>query len=101
MRKGVLILLVVLAFCGCYHPTKTICGVPVQGTPWELAASVADYGDGTFMPESVLLAKEDEALIDGWNGMNTDHPYEAFIHCKLRNNVVVEATIKTTLENEE
>lgn len=101
MKKLVLLLVLLLVFAGCnITPRKYICGVPVEGSPWQLAASVADYGDGTFIPECVLLAKEDEALIEGWNAVNTDHEYQAFIHCKLRNNIVVEATIKTTLADD-
>lgn len=52
-----------------------VCGVKVQGTPWALAASVADKGDGTFVPESVEVYA-DKAYIKGWvNTNDTEEPY--------------------------
>ena len=52
-----------------------VCGVPMQGTPWEFAASIADNGDGSFVPESVEVYAE-KAYIKGWLNTNeTEEPY--------------------------
>ena len=100
MKKSVLLLLVILSFCCCQRNVKTICGVPCTGTPWELAAAIHDKGDGTFMPECVFIIFDDRAFIEGWGDFNTDTEHQAFIDCTLRDGRVVDATIKTTLENE-
>lgn len=53
-----------------------VCGVQVKGTPWELAASIADNGDGLFVPECVD-ANKDKAYIKGWLNTNiTAQPYK-------------------------
>ncbi len=58
---------VVLLCSACRHQSpQTICGVPVQGTPWQLAAAIHDSGDGTFIVESVDLITETKAYISGW-----------------------------------
>lgn len=58
-----------------------VCGVQVKGTPWELAASINDNGDGTFIPECVQVYK-DKAYINGWYNTNaTDHPYKSEPYC--------------------
>jgi len=58
--------ILVLLISGCQRQKETICGVPVQGTPWQLAAAIADKGDGSFIPESVYRVNVDEAIIEGW-----------------------------------
>ena len=37
----------------CNRQRCTVCGVAVEGTPWELAAAIHDRGDGSFVPVSV------------------------------------------------
>ena len=54
-----------LSFCCCQRNVKTICGVPVKGTPWELAAAIHDRGDGSFWPETVYEVSECKAYIVG------------------------------------
>lgn len=44
----------------------TVCGVPVQGSPWQLAASIHDNGDGTFVPQCVDLVTTTKAYISGY-----------------------------------
>ena len=100
MKKCVLYLAVVLLFCCCQRNSKSVCGVPVQGTPWELAAAIADNGDGSIMPECVFIIFDDRAFIEGWGDFNTDTEHQAFIDCTLRDGRVVDATIKTTLAGE-
>ena len=58
--------ILVLLISGCQRQKDTICGVPVQGTLWQLAAAIADKGDGSFIPESVYRVNVDEAIIEGW-----------------------------------
>ena len=80
-----------------------VCGVPVKGTAWELAASVADNGDGSFIPESVEQYA-DKAYIKGWidtNGWEKPYrelPYDdgflpAQIVCDVENGSVTHAWI--------
>ena len=45
----------------------TVCGVPYTGcTPWQLAASIHDNGDGTFVPQCVDLVTTTKAYISGY-----------------------------------
>ena len=37
----------------CNRQRCAVCGVSVEGTPWELAAAIHDKGNGTFVPVSV------------------------------------------------
>ena len=79
MRKFLLYIVIATALCACKQYTEAdatrVCGVPVEGTPWELAATVGDHGDGTFVPESVLVFSG-KAYIAGWVNTNvTDAPY--------------------------
>ena len=70
-------LLVALSACTHYseRDATSVCGVPVKGTAWELAASIADNGDGSFIPECVD-ANKGKAYIKGWLNTNvTDQPY--------------------------
>ena len=80
-----------------------VCGVPVKGTAWELAASVADDGDGSFIPESVDVY-QDKAYIKGWlNTNNTENEYReepyddgylpAQIVCDIENGKVTHALV--------
>lgn len=65
-----MMLFVPLFLClSCTKPTKTICGVPVQGTPWELAAALYNRGvqeQPYFFPECVESATGIQAYIEGW-----------------------------------
>lgn len=80
-----------------------VCGVPVKGTAWGLAASVADNGDGSFIPECVEVYEE-KAYIKGWidtNGMEEPYrelPYDdgyvpAEIICDVENCTVTHALL--------
>ncbi len=66
----------------------TVCGVPVQGTPWQLAASIHDNGDGTFMPTCIDQITTTKAYISGYllrdslgNPLPTEQP--ATLICDL------------------
>ena len=74
-----------LSLSSCQPRAKhTICGVPVQGTPWELAAGIADHGDGTFHPVSVLdRIFTDKAYIEGFIYACTDAEAPRIIVCHL------------------
>ena len=81
MKKVLITLLFATALYACTtyseHDATRVCGVPVKGTPWELAATVADHGDGTFVPESVEVFSG-KAYIRGWYNSNvTAQPYTA------------------------
>ena len=85
MKKVLITLLFATALYACTtyseHDATRVCGVPVKGTPWELAATVADHGDGTFVPESVEVFSG-KAYIKGWYNSNvtaqhyTAEPYD-------------------------
>ena len=102
------ILVMIIAFlsaCSNYSEKDgtCVCGVPVKGTAWELAASVADNGDGSFIPEFVEVY-EDKAYIKGWLDTNgTEEPYRelpyddgylpAEIVCDVENGSVTHALL--------
>ena len=66
MRRYWLIIIIVSALCGCARKA-VICGVPYSGcTPWQLAASIHDNGDGTFVPVSVDQITSTKAYISGY-----------------------------------
>ena len=108
MRNGcklniLVTILVILSACSNYSEKDgtDVCGVPVKGTAWELAASVADNGDGSFIPECVEVY-EGKAYIKGWidtNGWEKPYrelPYNdgyvpAEIVCDLANGQVTHA----------
>jgi len=101
MRRYWLIIIIVCVLCGCARKA-VICGVPVQGTPWQLAASIHDNGDGTFVPVSVDLVTTTKAYISGYlvpdalldslgNPLSADHP--ATLICDLENGQVVCAVL--------
>ena len=109
MRRYWLIIIIVSALCGCARKA-VICGVPVQGTPWQLAASIHDNGDGTFVPQCVDLVTTTKAYISGYllpdaltdslgNPLPTEQPAtlicdlsekgevcSAVLHCETMNN---------------
>ena len=66
MQRLGLIIIIICALCACARKA-TVCGVPVQGTPWELAAAIHDEGDGTFVPEAVEYIGTTKAIIIGWS----------------------------------
>ena len=92
-----------LSGCGKYSEQNAtrVCGVPVKGTPWELAATVADHGEGGFVPECVEIYGT-KAYIKGWIDTNGwDEPYReipyddgllpAEIWCDVENGQVTHA----------
>lgn len=61
------VVLLVVTLCSCTPKNRpTICGMPVHGTPWQLAASIHDNGDGTFVPQCVDLVTTTKAYISGY-----------------------------------
>ena len=98
------LLLVILCafFSACSRPAP-ICGVPAGGTPWQLAATIADHGDGSFVPVSVDIFG-DKAYINGY--LNTraaavsgtfepidDDLLPATICCDLHHGRITSATL--------
>ena len=92
-----------LCACTCYseQDATRVCGVPVKGTPWELASTLASQREGGFVPECVEVYG-DKAYIRGWldtNGTNEPYrvaPYDdgllpAEIVCDLANGQVTHA----------
>ena len=105
--KHLLYIFIATALCACARYTEQdatrVCGVPVKGTPWELAATVADHGEGGFVPECVEVY-EDKAYIKGWLDTNgTTEPYRvapyddgivpAQISCDVENGHVTHAVL--------
>lgn len=96
--------LLLSACSNCSEKEKTmVCGVPVKGTAWELAASIANNGDGSFIPECVDV-NQNKAYIQGWvNTNDTENeyrkePYEdgyvpARIVCDIENGKVTHALV--------
>lgn len=81
LRTLILTALSAFALLSCTRYTEEeatlVCGVPVKGTPWQLAAAIHDTGDHTFFPEEVHCGNA-KAYIYGWyNTHATDHPYTA------------------------
>lgn len=104
MKKLGLLVVIILSFCGCHRDVKTICGVPVQGTPWELAAVINDKGDKSFFPESVFEVSDFKAYISGIVDPRSIDPsfipspddggfLPAEIVCDLQNGKVIDAFI--------
>ena len=107
MKRFLLIVSLATALCACNRYTEQdatrVCGVPVKDTPWELAATVADHGEGGFVPECVEVY-EDKAYIKGWLDTNgTTEPYRvapyddgyvpAEIICDVENGSVTHALL--------
>ena len=105
--KHLLYIFIATALCACARYTEQdatrVCGVPVKGTPWELAATVADHGEGGFVPECVTVYA-DKAYIKGWLDTNgTTEPYRvapyddgllpAQISCDVENGHVTHAVL--------
>ena len=105
MRHLLPIILFALALCACNRTTEQdatrVCGVPVKGTPWELASTLASQREGGFVPECVEVY-EDKAYIKGWLDTNgTTEPYRvapyddgyvpAQISCDVENGHVTHA----------
>ena len=95
------------ALCGCGKYSEQnatrVCGVPVKGTPWELASTLASQREGGFVPECVEVY-EDKAYIKGWLDTNgTTEPYRvapyddgllpAQISCDVENGHVTHAVL--------
>ena len=105
--KHLLYIFIATALCACARYTEQdatrVCGVPVKGTPWELAATVADHGEGGFVPECVEVY-ENKAYIKGWLDTNgTTEPYRvapyddgllpAQISCDVEDGLVTHAVL--------
>ncbi len=105
MKQFISILLFATALCACNRYTEAdatrVCGVPVKGTPWELASTLASQREGGFVPECVEVYGN-KAYIRGWldtNGTNEPYrvaPYDdgllpAEIVCDLANGQVTHA----------
>jgi hypothetical protein len=105
-RKKIGYIVVLVSFlCACNRYSEQdatrVCGVPVKGTPWELASTLASQREGGFVPECVEIYG-DKAYIRGWldtNGTNEPYrvaPYDdgllpAEIVCDLDNGQVTHA----------
>ena len=103
-----------LCACTCYseQDATRVCGVPVKGTPWELASTLASQREGGFVPECVEVYG-DKAYIKGWldtNGTNEPYrvaPYDdgllpAEVVCDLANGQVTHAVFYCEiLDNEQ
>ena len=107
MKQFISILLFATALCACNRYTEAdatrVCGVPVKGTPWELASTLASQREGGFVPECVEVY-EDKAYIKGWIDTNgTEEPYRelpyndgflpAEVVCDLSNGNVTHALL--------
>ena len=104
------LVLVAVTLCCCVSNQRpTICGVPVQGSPWQLAASIQTDGDGTFVPQCVDLVTTTKAYISGYllpdaltdslgNPLPTDQP--ATLICDLENGHVVCAVLDCDAKNQ-
>lgn len=86
-----------LALSSCHRQQSYICGVPVKGTPWELATAIADHGDGTFIPGCVYRVYEDETFIEGWYEEEEDPPY---LWLQVKNGQVVKAEFRYSSQEE-
>ena len=80
-----------LSSCGT---RATVCGVPVQGTPWELAAAIYDSGDGTFVPVTVDVFTT-KAYIHGYT-LPDEHA--AQVVCDVKEGKVVWAEVMSETE---
>lgn len=107
MKKFLLYIVIATALCACNRYTEQdatrVCGVPVKGTPWELASTLASQRGGGFIPECVHI-DGNKAYIKGWidtNGMEEPYrelPYDdgyvpAEIICDVENGTVTHALL--------
>lgn len=74
-----------------------MCGVSVEGTPWELAAAIHDRGDGSFVPVSV----EDFSTKAYIHGYTLPDEQPAQVVCDVEKGKVVWAEIYTLTETKE
>ena len=74
-----------------------MCGVSVEGTPWELAAAIHDKGNGTFVPVSVEEFST-KAYIHGYT-LPDEQP--AQVVCDVKEGKVVWAEIYPLTETKE
>lgn len=115
MKRQLLILAAVCMLCsGCNHYSEKdgtlVCGVPVKGSPWELAAQIAKSNDVYFIPQNVSVY-EKKAYIKGYlntNKWNTPHrevPYQdgflpAEIWCELEDGQVIKAKLYRSTDDD-
>ena len=107
MKRFLLIVSLATALCACNRYSEQdatrVCGVPVKGTPWELASTLASQRGGSFIPECVQI-DENKAYIKGWIDTNgTEEPYRelpyddgflpAEVVCDLSNGKVTHALL--------
>ena len=117
MKSRTLILTALSAFallsCTRYseEDATLVCGVPVKGTPWELASALASQCEGGFVPECVEVYA-DKAYIKGWidtNGWEKPYrelPYDdgflqAQISCDIKDGQVTHALLYCEVLDEE
>ena len=81
----------------CNRQRCTVCGVSVEGTPWELAAAIHDRGDGSFVPVSVDEYRT-KAYIHGYT-LPDEQP--AQVVCDVKEGKVVWAEIYPLTETKE
>lgn len=81
----------------CNRQRCTVCGVSVEGTPWELAAAIHDRGDCSFVPVSVDEYRT-KAYIQGYT-LPDEQP--AQVVCDVKEGKVVWAEIYTFTETKE
>ena len=78
----------------CNRQRCAVCGVSVEGTPWELAAAIHDSGDGSFVPVTldVFCTK---AYIHGYT---LPDEREAQVVCDVKEGKVVWAVMERETE---
>ena len=81
----------------CNRQRCAVCGVSVEGTPWELAAAIHDKGNGTFVPVSVEEFST-KAYIHGYT-LPDEQP--AQVVCDVKEGKVVWAEIYPLTETKE
>ena len=81
----------------CNRQRCEVCGVSVEGTPWELAAAIHDRGDCSFVPVSVEEFST-KAYIHGYT-LPDEQP--AQVVCDVEKGKVVWAEIYTLTETKE
>ena len=73
--KNIIFTICVIFAQACNSPTDTICGVPVKGHAWELAADIVAHGDATFIPECLEVHPTRAYIRVLYNTNLTDRPY--------------------------
>ena len=87
-------LIFVLTFFSSCGTRATVCGVSVQGTPWELAAAIHGSGNGSFVPVSVEEFTT-KAYIHGYT-LPDEQP--AQVVCDVKEGKVVHAWVDRETE---